>query len=153
MLRTTLTMLLPIALTAFSLACTRPRDQERSASGTPDQHPADEALCPTASPADPDELRFTEAQFTEAEFDSSFVYFDRDLPTQLHDIEKTADLTHPEGFWIGYGNRLRLMKGYMLKQAALLERARRSANSSLATDSTSATFRFCAFLANVHPID
>jgi len=146
-------MLLPIALTAFSLACTRPRGQERSAPGAPGQHPDEEALCPTPRLAEPDELRFTEGQFTEGAFDSAFVFFEGDLPTQLHDIEKTADLTHPEGFWIGYGNRLSLMKGYMLKQAALLERARRSADSSLATDSTSATFRFCAFIANVHPVD
>ncbi len=68
-------------------------------------------------------------------------------------MEKTADLTHREGFWIGYGNRLRVMRGYMLKQAALLDRAHPPAGSPSVTDSSSALFRFCDFLANVHPID
>src|SRR5947207_13931061 len=102
MLRTTHTMSLSIALTAFSLACTRPREQERSTPGTPDQHPAEDALCPTSKPAELDELRFTEAQFTGAEFDSSFVYLDRDRPAQLNDAANTAYLTHPDGFLIGY---------------------------------------------------
>jgi hypothetical protein len=111
-------------------------------------------LCPKTPPAPgADDLRFSESQFTAAKFDSSYAYFEAELPRALDGAEKTSELTDREGFWIGYGNRLRLMKGYMLKQAALLEQAGHAPDSTLLKDSTSATFRLCRFLETVHAVD
>jgi len=45
------------------------------------------------------------------------------------------------------------MKGFMLKQAALLEQTRHSPDAALLSDSTSATFRLCQFLETVHAVD
>jgi hypothetical protein len=112
-------------------------------------------LCPPLPPvpAGADDLRFSEADFTEQKFESSWAYFEHQLSRDLQRVEKTADLTDREGFWIMYGNSLRLMRGYMLKQAAQLERASRPGITTLASDSGTATFRFCRFLATVPAVD
>jgi len=118
------------------------------------QQTAQMNLCPKTPPAPGvDDLRFSESQFTAARFDSSYAYFDSELPRELDAAEKTSELTDREGFRIGYRNRLRLMQGYRLKQSALLEQAGHAPDSTLLTDSTSATFRLCRFLETVHAVD
>ncbi len=136
------------------------RSQERAVASNPsDQRTLQAPLCPPPPPppADADDLRFSEADFTEAKFDSSYEYFDKELSKELSSElgkpVKTSDLSEREGFWITYGNSLRHMKGYMLKQAAQLERARSPGDTTLAGDSSTATFRFCRFLATVEAVD
>jgi len=144
-----------VALMLNVLGCTRTKEASPGPGATKDAPPAAQvSLCPKTPPSPGvDDLRFSEDQFTGAQFDSSYAYFEADLPRELDRAEKTSELTHREGFWIGYGNRLRLMKGYMLKQAALIEQTGRSSDSTLLRDSTSATFRLCQFLATVHAVD
>jgi phosphate-selective porin len=142
-----------VALMLQVAACTRTK--EASPRTTENAQPtAQVTLCPTR-PAPPgvDDLRFSEDQFTGAQFESSYAYFEAELPRQLDEAEKTSELTDREGFWIGYGNRLRLMKGYVLKQAALIEQTGRSSDSTLLRDSTSATFRLCRFLQTKRAVD
>lgn len=132
------------------------RSQESAVASKPsDQAILQAPLCPPPPPppADADDLRFSEADFTEAKFDSSYAYFENELSSELGKAEKASDLTEREGFWITYGNSLRHMKGYMLKQAAQLERARSPHDTALVTDSSTATFRFCRFLATVEAVD
>ena len=144
---------LQLGLILQVMGCTR--GQQASPPATKDAQPtARVSLCPKTPPCPGlDDLRFSEDQFTAGQFDSSYAYFDAELPRALTGAEKTSELTEREGFWIGYGNRLRLMKGYMLKQAALLEQTRHSPDSALLRDSTSATFRLCKFLETVHAVD
>ena len=141
-----LAFLLPIT------ACSRGRQASPVANRS--QTVGQVKLCPT-TPAAPgvDDLRFSEDQFTAAQFDSAYAYFEAVLPRELNAAEKTAALTEREGFWIGYRNRLRLMKGYALKQAAILEQANGSPDSTLMNDSTSAMFRLCQFIQNVRAVD
>ena len=131
------------------------RLQEGSVASKPADQPIQASLCPPPAPPPPDadDLRFSEADFTEVKFDSAYAYFEDELSSELGKGDKVSDLTDREGFWITYGNRLRHMKGYMLKQAAQLERVRRPNDSGLATDSSTATFRFCRFLATVEAVD
>jgi hypothetical protein len=109
-------------------------------------------LCTPSEPEE-DELRFTDDQFTEAEFDEAYAYFDRELARALDTVPSTAALTAREGFWIGYHNRLMLMRGFTLKQAALLERSSHPGDTTLASDSTSALARYCEFLQRTVPVD
>ncbi len=163
-------LVLSAALVAGQASCAKPQGQHAPAdtlgasAATPQTRtstavlapalPAPGALCPaSAHPDAPEELIITETEFSEVRFENGFAYFDNDLARDLADSQLTTAITDREGFWIGYRNSLTLMKGFMLKQAALLEQAAGRPDSALLADSSSARFRFCEFLKSTAWVD
>ena len=84
---------------------------------------ASESLCPPLPPLpkEVDDLRMTEADITKERFLNSLSYFQNVLPEILKKSKETRELTDRAEFWVSYRNGLKLIKGYMLKQEALLK--------------------------------
>ncbi len=73
---------------------------------------------------------------------------------QMEVAGSLADLTTPAKFWVTYGNCLTFIEGYVLKQAALLERMQMQAKpSNDRAQPGAAEVRFCAFLAQAKWVD
>lgn len=114
---------------------------------------AESSLCPPLKPLPPevDDLRVNESEFTHQHFENAFSFFREDLPKRFKEAKTTEELTDREGFWIGYDNSLSLIEGYVLKQAALLERAQ-LAGKQRGTRGP-AVKRFCQFLTKTRSMD
>jgi len=69
-----------------------------------------------------DDLRMKEEDFTAERFASSLSILETDIPKELQDKDTKKVLARLDSseFWIGYSNSLKFIRGYMLKQAALL---------------------------------
>ncbi len=162
--------LLPAVFLLGPVSCGSPKRQEPAAdtvrSTAPPAHeqpsvaaavpslPPPDSLCPiTEHPGVPEELVMAESEFSEARFQNGLEFFRNDLARQLADSQLTTAITENEGFWISYGNSLLLMEGFMLRQAALLEKAAGRPDSALLADRTSARFRFCDFLKGTGWVD
>jgi len=99
-------------------------------------------------PEEADDLRMTEADFTEERFYSSLLYLQNDLPEKLKEAKETKELTGRAVFWVSYRNGLKFIEGYMLKQTAILERA---AGHQQAKES--AVEKFCSFVSGAKYVD
>jgi hypothetical protein len=133
---------------------TSPAEAPRLVAMSASPLPAPGKLCPnTEHPGVPEELVITESEFSEVRFENGYAFFRNDLASQLADSQLTTSITDNEGFWLAYGNSLILMKGFMLKQAALLEQAAGRPDSALLADRSSARVRFCEFLKSTAWVD
>jgi len=117
---------------------------------------ADPKLCPLAPPLEKgqDDLRMKEEDFTAKGFASSFSILQNDIPKELlgKDTKKVLARLDSSEFWIGYANSLSFIKGYMLKQATLLEIAQ-SRLSKKTKGSSEALKAFCEFVSTAHYSD
>lgn len=81
-------------------------------------------ICPPPPPLveGQDDLRMKEEDFTAERFASSLSILETDIPKELQDKDTKKVLARLDSseFWIGYSNSLKFIRGYMLKQAALL---------------------------------
>lgn len=111
---------------------------------------AGERLCPVPAklPADQDDLRITEDQFTVKEYRESLDYLPSELPRRLRALPSGSDVDTIEGFWISYFNSLTFIEGYTLKTSALLERARHGGKAGGPAEQ-----RFCAWLQKQEYVD
>jgi hypothetical protein len=66
-----------------------------------------------------------EAHFSWEEYAEALKYIEHDLPRALEETEKTEDIRHSESYAIGHPNVVTTIKGYVLRQEALLRRAER----------------------------
>src|SRR5438876_721131 len=98
------------------------------------------ALCPAPKPlpADMDDHRVREADFTRDRYSEGLAYFDA-LAKELAADQQTTALTEKEGFWIRYINSRIHLEGYALRLEAQLEIKR--------TGRGAAVRRFCDFVA------
>jgi len=87
----------------------------------------EESLCAALRPLakDVDDHRMRETDLTRARFDEALTYFKEDLARQLAEAKSIEEVTNKGSFWIAYDNGLKVLEGYALRQAALLERSRR----------------------------
>lgn len=99
------------------LACALCSLMETSAS-------AGSRLCPLPPPLQEgqDDLRIKEEDITAERFASSLSILETDIPKELQDKDTKKVLARlgSSEFWIGYSNSIKFIRGYMLKQAALL---------------------------------
>ena len=104
-------------------------------------------LCPAPKPlpADVDDSRVREADFTRERFVEALAYFD-DLAQQLAQDPKTSALTEKEGFWIGNVNSRIHLEGYGLRLQAQLEFQKTRRRGP-------AVRRFCDFVARTKYLD
>ena len=95
-----------------------------------------------------------EEDFTAKGFASSFSILQNDIPKELlgKDTKKVLARLDSSEFWIGYANSLSFIKGYMLKQATLLEIAQ-SRLSKKTKGSSEALKAFCEFVSTAHYSD
>jgi len=114
---------------------------------------------PPLTEADGD-WRARENQFGTKNFTAAMSYFDQDLPRALHEKAKTEDVRESEVFVISYPNSITIIKGYVLRQDALLrmverdltvEKSQRGRASKGDVAAATARFeetkrRFCEFL-------
>ena len=104
----------------------------------------------------------TEETFNAKNFAAALSYFEEDLPRELREKRTTEEVRSTESFMIGYQNVITAMRGYVLRQDALLrlaerdlamERSRRQLVSKGDVAAASARFqeakqRFCDFVKN-----
>ena len=122
-------------------------------------------LCASPNPpivAGSDDRRMTEETFNAKNFAAALSYFEEDLPRELREKRTTEEVRSTESFMIGYQNVITAMRGYVLRQDALLrlaerdlamERSRRQLVSKADVAAASARFqeakqRFCDFVKN-----
>jgi len=122
-------------------------------------------LCASSNPpivAGSDDRRMTEETFNAKNFAAALSYFEEDLPRELREKRTTEEVRSTESFMIGYQNVITAMRGYVLRQDALLrlaerdlamERSRRQLVSKGDVAAASARFqeakqRFCDFVKN-----
>jgi len=110
---------------------------------------AQETLCPPLKPLaeGADDHRVREADFTSARFSEALAYFKEDLSRRLAEAKASEHVTEREGFWIGYDNSVKILEGYALRQAALLEHASKAGVRGPATQ------KFCDFLSKTRYLD
>jgi len=104
-------------------------------------------LCPPLEPLPSgiDDLRLSERDFTEEKFRSALAYFDSDLPSILHDAMLLETRINGSAFWISYRNSLTHLKGYLLRERALLE--------TDPVERREAVSEFCGFLNGARWVD
>src|SRR2546430_16637747 len=92
------------ALVLQVMDCTR--GPQASPPATKDAQPTVQvSLCPKTPPRPGvDDLRFSEDQFTAGQFDSSYAYFEAELPHALNGAPRTSQLSEREGVWIRYAH-------------------------------------------------
>ena len=120
-------------------------------------------VCPPPNPPiapGSDDRRVTEDSFNAKDFAEAFRYFEEDLPRELREKPTTAAVRSTESFMIGYPNVLTAIRGYVLRQDALLrlaerdlviERSRRQRVNKTEVAAADARFqeakqRFCDFM-------
>ena len=120
-------------------------------------------VCPPPNPPivpGSDDRRMTEDSFNAKDFAEAFRYFEEDLPRELREKPTTAAVRSTESFMIGYPNVLTAIRGYVLRQDALLrlaerdlaiERSRRQRVNKTEVAAANARFqeakqRFCEFM-------
>jgi hypothetical protein len=117
---------------------------------------AETRLCPSPHPLKEgqDDLTIKEEEFTAENFFSSLSYLQKDLPKELLDKDMNAvkDRLDSSFFWIGYENSLKLIEGYSLKQAALLQ-IKQLQVSPKAKRKDDAVKRFCKFVGSTRYAD
>src|SRR5262245_41530191 len=105
-----------------------------------------ENLCqtPQSLPPDVDDLRMVEGDFTVERCTAALEYLRKEIPRRLIDAPDRVKALDSSEFWISYGNSLKVIEGFMLRQDALhaIELNKKSPRSSLP-----AVARFCEFLA------
>jgi hypothetical protein len=120
------------------------------------------AICPPPNPpiTDSDDRRRKEEDFDAKGFAEALTYFEEDLPRELREKSSTEAVRQTESFMIGYPNVVMAIRGYVLRQEALLrmterdlavERSQRGRASKREVTAASARFqearqRFCDFL-------
>jgi len=111
----------------------------------------EESLCPPLKPLPEgvDDHRMRESDLTPARFNQALAYFKGDLSRQLTEAKPTEEVANREGFWIAYDNGLKVLEGYALRQAALLELARRTGIKGRGPGRQ----RFCDFLSKTRYLD
>jgi hypothetical protein len=128
-----------------------------------------ENVCPPPKPVSEgeDDARMKEEHFGWGNFGQALEYIDRDLPQALLEKEKTEDVRMSESYLIGHPNVVKTMKGFVLRQEALLrraerdlarERGRRGGLSKANVKAAEARFEgakraFCEFLKNAYYTD
>jgi len=125
-------------------------------------------VCPAPKPAiEGDDRRMKERHFSWTEFTDALQYIENDLPRALQEAERTEDVRNSESYAIGYPNVVTTIKGYALRQEALLRRAERDLAREMGRRGTltkadvgaantrfdEARRRFCDFLKNALYVD
>jgi hypothetical protein len=124
-------------------------------------------LCPPPEPLPPeiDDMRMKEVEFNAKEFADGLRYLEDDAPQILIDKGRTGD-QNTESL-LGYSNYMRKIRGYVLRQEALLrlverdlliERNRRGRTSKADVAAAKVAFeqakaRFCEFVKNAYYSD
>jgi hypothetical protein len=99
------------------------------------------SLCPTLPPLaeGADDLRMPESAFTQEKFDAA-LHALKNFPRRIIDAPDLQRTINSSETWIGYSNSLRIVEGWILKQAALHDVESGRAEGS-------AVKRFCNFVA------
>jgi len=89
---------------------------------------AADMICPgdpgTAGGAVPEELRIREDQLDFATAMDSVTYLEKQVPSLLDKHTQTKKVIQDESYYIGYPNSLRIIRGSLLRQRALIARER-----------------------------
>ena len=127
--------------------------------------PSSEILCPgqPVLPKEQDDLRMHEREFTVKHAMESLQFLKNDFSSRLFGSGPQEDLRNDSSHYISYANSLRFIEGTLLKQQALIERARRDTLSARAASRSSqsdagarfeaAKSRFCDFLRSAKYVD
>ena len=126
-------------------------------------------ICPAPKPLPPteDDMRMKESAFTAKQVGDGIQYFDKDLMKELLEKKTTQEVMDTESFMIGYPNVIKTMKGYVLRQEALvrlmerdlaMEKSRRGRSTKSDVAAAKAAFeeakrRFCDFLKDAYYTD
>jgi len=107
---------------------------------------ASAGLCPVREPsADGRELQMVESDFTQERYEEALGYFDQRLPEILRDTDGLERRLGQSVFWISYRNGLTLIRGYVMRERALL--------LSDPVEKTAATDAFCQFVSRAEWLD
>jgi hypothetical protein len=108
---------------------------------------ATDAICPPPAPLAEDEdfPRMGEERFTQEAYESSLGHL-KEFPGRIVDAVDLRRTVQSSETWIGYHNSLRIVEGWVLKQAALRDLEAKRADGP-------AIQRFCAFVASAHYSD
>ena len=112
-------------------------------------------------------MRMKESAFTAKQVGDGIQYFDKDLMKELLEKKTTQEVMDTESFMIGYPNVIKTMKGYVLRQEALvrlmerdlaMEKSRRGHSTKSDVAAAKAAFeeakrRFCDFLKDAYYTD
>ena len=116
---------------------------------------AESKLCPPlpSLALGQDDSRIKEEDFTVEQFTSSLSILETDIPKELQeqDTKKVLARLDSSEFWIGYANSLKFLRGYMLKQAALLQTGH--SGISKKQQKKDAVKRFCDFITSAQYTD
>ena len=97
-----------------------------------------------------DNIGLWEEDLTEQAYEDAISYFKDYLPELMEKYPTTEELRLSEGFYIGYVNNLLTIRGYVMKQAALKERANVSLGGGPPGPRQAA---FCVFLVTANWVD
>jgi hypothetical protein len=108
---------------------------------------AADSMCPPPPPIpkDADDHRMPESVFTQEEYDSA-LHALKNFPSRIIDASDLQRTVNSSETWIGYANSLRIVEGWVLKQAALREIESGKANGP-------AVKGFCTFVATAEYSD
>jgi hypothetical protein len=127
--------------------------------------PSSDSLCPgrPALPKTQDDLRMSEGEFSLTHAMESLRFLQNDFSSRIFGPGPRDDLRDDSSHYISYANSLRFVEGTLLKQQALIERARRDTLAARAAPGSSqsearsrfaaAKRRFCDFLRAAEYVD